>query len=409
MPSGHSRGLKRVRLRAHAGSVVGMTTPHDLARLSSGTPEGTEPTRRPGPQLRPGHDGRSGPRVLVIGATGYIGSRLVPRLLADGAEVSVLARTPKRLDDVPWRDEVTIHSGGLGDADALRSALRDVDVACHLVHSMGDSKDFEREEHETTEAFVRAAEEAGIERIVHLSGLHPEDETDLSPHLRSRADVARIMLESTVPALVIQAGVVIGSGSASFEMIRHLTTRLPGMVTPKWVSNRIQPIAVRDVVHYLAAATTCPLEGDLAHGRAIDVGGPDVLTYGQMMQIYAEEAGLRRRLMVPVPVLTPKLSSLWMGLVTPLEPGLAKPLVESLRCEAVVLVDDADEVLGPPPGGRTSYRDALREALRVPHGPARPPLWDGADPLDDPARLLPSDADWAGVRPPTIGRVRGGR
>lgn len=358
------------------------------------------------------HDAPAGatpPRVLVIGATGYIGSRLVPRLLADGARVSVLARTPSRLDDVPWREEVTIHEGGLGNADALLAALRTVDVACHLVHSMGDSKDYAREERETTEAFVRAAEEAGIERIVHLSGLHPEDETDLSPHLRSRAEVGRIMLESSVPALVIQAGVVIGSGSASFEMIRHLTTRLPGMVTPKWVSNRIQPIAIRDVVHYLAAAVTVPLEGDLARGRTIDVGAPDVLTYGDMMQIYAGEAGLRRRLMVPVPVLTPKLSSLWMGLVTPLDSGLAAPLVESLRCEAIVLKDDADEVLGAPPGGRTSYRDALREALRVPHGPDRPPLWDGADPVEDPARLLPSDADWAGVRGPTIGRVRTGR
>lgn len=359
------------------------------------------------------HDAPAGatpPRVLVIGATGYIGSRLVPRLLADGAEVSVLARNPKRLDGVPWRDRVTVHEGGLGDPDALLAALHTVDVACHLVHSMGDSKDYAREERETTEAFVRAAEEAGTERIVHLSGLHPEDETDLSPHLRSRAEVGRIMLESPVPALVIQAGVVIGSGSASFEMIRHLTTRLPGMVTPKWVSNRIQPIAIRDVVHYLAAAVTCPAEQCLAGGgRTIDVGGPDVLEYGQMMQIYAEEAGLRHRLMVPVPVLTPKLSSLWMGLVTPLDPGLAAPLVESLRCEAIVLKDDADEVLGAPPGGRTSYRDALREALRVPHGPDRPPLWGGADPLDDPARLLPTDADWAGVRPPTIGRVRTGR
>ena len=350
----------------------------------------------------------SRPHVLVIGATGYIGSRLVPRLLADGAEVSVLARTPSRLDDVPWRDAVTVHEGGLGDEQAMLDALRGVDVACHLVHSMGQSADFETEERETTEAFVRACETAGVGRIVHLSGLHPDDETDLSTHLRSRVEVGRIMLASSVPALVIQAGVVIGSGSASFEMIRHLTTRLPGMVTPKWVSNRIQPIAVRDVVHYLAAATTCGLEGIAPDGRTIDVGGPDVLTYGQMMQIYAEEAGLHRRLMVPVPVLTPKLSSLWMGLVTPLEPSLAQPLVESLRCEAIVLVDDADEVLGPPPGGRTSYREALREALRIPHGPDRPALWAGADPLGDPARLLPSDADWAGVRPPTLWRARAG-
>ena len=366
--------------------VGAMTSSQDLAGLSSGAQHGR--------------------RVLVIGATGYIGSRLVPRLITDGAEVSVLARTPARLDDVPWRDEVTIHEGGLGDADALLAALRETDVACHLVHSMGGSRDFEREERETTEQFVRAVEEAGVERIVHLSGLHPEGEEELSPHLRSRAEVARIMLESTVPALVIQAGVVIGSGSASFEMIRHLTTRLPAMVTPKWVSNHIQPIAIRDVLHYLSAATTVPLCGELAHGRAIDVGAPDLLTYGEMMQVYAEEAGLRRRVMVPVPVLTPKLSSHWLGLVTPLETGLAKPLVESLRCEAVVARDDADEVLGPPPGGRTTYRDALREALRVPHGPARPPLWEGAEPLGDPARLLPSDADWAGVRPPTLGRTR---
>jgi uncharacterized protein YbjT (DUF2867 family) len=354
-------------------------------------------------------DAPTGPRVLVIGATGYIGSRLVPRLLADGADVSVLARTPARLDDVPWRDRVTVHEGGLGDEEAMLDALRGVDVACHLVHSMGHSADFETEERETTEAFVRAAETAGVGRIVHLSGLHPEDETDLSPHLRSRVEVGRIMLASSVPALVIQAGVVIGSGSASFEMIRHLTTRLPGMVTPKWVSNRIQPIAVRDAVHYLAAATTVPLDGDLANGRIIDVGAPDVLTYGQMMQIYAEEAGLHRRLMVPVPVLTPKLSSLWMGLVTPLEPALARPLVESLRCEAIVLNDDADEVLGAPPGGRTSYREALREALRVPHGPARPALWPAADPLGDPARLLPSDAAWAGVRPPAVWHARARR
>lgn len=356
----------------------------------------------PEAHLDPNPDAPDRPRVLVIGATGYIGSRLVPRLLADGAEVSVLARTPARLDDVPWRDQVTIHEGGLGDEGALLAALRGVDVACHLVHSMGQKEDFEKEERKTTIEFVRAAETAGVGRIVHLSGLHPAYESDLSTHLRSRVEVGRIMLDSTVPAIVIQAGVVIGSGSASFEMIRHLTTRLPGMVTPKWVSNRIQPIAIRDVVHYLAAATVCPID----KGRTIDVGGPDVLEYGELMQIYAEEAGLHRRLMVPVPLLTPKVSSWWMGLVTPLEPGLAQPLVESLRSEAIVLVDDADEVLGAPPGGRTGFREAVREALRVPHGPARPAQWAGADPLGDPARLLPSDPDWAGARGPVLWRAR---
>ena len=339
--------------------------------------------------------------VLVIGATGYIGSRLVPRLLADGAAVAVLARDPRKLDGVPWRDRVTVHQGGLGDEAELTAALRGVDVVCHLVHSMGTSDDFEREERRTTEIFVRAAEAAGVGRVVHLSGLHPDRSEDLSPHLRSRVEVGRILLGSTVPALVLQAGVVVGSGSASFEMIRHLTTRLPAMITPRWVHNRIQPIAVRDVVHYLAAATTCRIDG----GRTIDVGGPDVLQYGEMMQQYADEAGLHRRISVPVPLLTPRLSSLWVRAVTPLPGDLAAPLVESLRCEAIISRDDADEVLGPPPGGRTGYRAAVREALRVPIGRGRPATWEDSDPLADPAVQIPTDADWAGVRPPTLWRA----
>ena len=344
--------------------------------------------------------------VLVIGATGYIGSRLVPLLLAEGATVSVLVRSPDKLDDVPWRDRVTILPGGLGDHDALVEAMRGRDAVVHLVHSMGTSDDFEAEERRTSEIFVSAAEEAEVGRIVHLSGLHPADpDAELSPHLRSRVEVGRILLDSRVPALVLQAGVVVGSGSASFEMIRHLTTRLPAMVTPKWVSNRIQPIAVADMIHYLVAGITCPLPA----GRVVDVGGADVLRYGQMMQQYAEEAGLHKRVMVAVPVLTPKVSALWLGLVTPLPRGLAAPLVESLRCEAIVVHDDADEVLGDPPGGRTSYRDAVRAALQHPYGPQNPPVWADADPVDSPATLLPSDAPWAGVRPPVVWRDRSSR
>jgi len=353
----------------------------------------------------PGNTGSSDRQsVLVIGATGYIGSRLVPRLLADGAVVSVLARSPRKLEGVPWLERVTVHEGGLRDEEALTAAMRGADAVCHLVHSMGTSEDFEREERETARTFVRAAEAAGVGRIVHLSGLHPEGEGELSPHLRSRVEVGRILLDSTVPALVLQAGVVVGAGSASFEMIRHLTTRLPAMVTPKWVHHRIQPIAVRDVVHYLAAATVCPVDG----GRTIDVGGPDVLEYIEMMQQYAEEAGLHRRIAVPVPLLTPRLSALWVRLVTPLPGDLAAPLVESLRCEAIVSRDDADEVLGPPPGGRTGYRAAVREALRVPIGKDRPAHWADADPLRNPAVQIPTDADWAGVRPPVVWRAGGG-
>ena len=197
---------------------------------------------------------------------------------------------------------------------------------------------------------------------------------------------------------MLRAGIVIGSGSASFEMIRHLTTRLPAMVTPKWVSNRVQPISIGDTVHYLSAATRAPVE----QGRTVDIGGPDILRYGEVMQRYADEAGLRRRVMVPVPVLTPALSSLWMGLVTPLPSGLARPLVESLRSEAIIARDNAGEVLGDPPGGRTTYLEAVRAALRRSLGPEERPTWRESDPLGDPASLLPSDADWAGRRAPEV-------
>lgn len=335
--------------------------------------------------------------VLVTGATGYIGSRLVPRLLDSGARVHVLARHPDKLHDVPWCDQVSVCRGDLSDEHSLLEALRGVDIAYHLVHSMGMSSDFEREERESTTTFVRAAEHANVQRIVHLSGLHPQDTEYLSPHLRSRVEVGRILLSSAVPAVVLQAGVVIGSGSASFELIRHLTTRLPVMVTPRWVHNHIQPIAIRDVIHYLVAAAICE------HDRlTVDVGASDVMTYGEMMQVFADNAGLHRRIMMPVPVLSPTLSSHWVGLVTPMPPGLAGPLIESLRCEAIVNNDNADAVLGPPAGGRTSYRDAVRQALRVPIGPRRPARWNEADPLGDPATQIPSDPPWAGVRPPTV-------
>lgn len=343
----------------------------------------------------------SGTRVLVTGATGYVGARLVPRLLADGAHVTVMVRDPAKLEGVPWRERVEVRRGDLQDADSMRAAFAGSDVAYYLVHSMGGADDFEAEERRAATAFAEAAADAGISRIVYLSGLHPEG-TDLSPHLRSRVEVGRILLESPVRTVVLQAGVVIGAGSASFEMIRFLTDRLPAMVTPKWVHNSIQPIAVADAVHYLAAAAACPLDDDLV----ADIGGPDVYEYGEIMQIYAEESGLRRRPMLVVPLFSPWLASHWVGLVTPLPTGLAKPLVQSLQCDAVVDDPRGAEVLGPPPGGTTPYRDAVRAAL---DGDDVPPTWDDADPLGRPARLLPSDPDWAGPRPPRLLRAGRGR
>ncbi|MBY5162689.1 NAD(P)H-binding protein [Salsipaludibacter albus] len=332
------------------------------------------------------------PTCLVTGATGYIGSRLVPRLLDAGHPVRVLARTPSKLDDVPWRDDVEVVEGDLTDVDSLREAFADADVVFHLVHSMGGSEDFEEEEADSARNVAATAEEQGVSRLVYLGGLHPEDADSLSTHLRSRIRVGEILIESSVPTMVFQAGVVIGSGSASFELIRHLTDRLPVMTTPRWVHNRIQPIAIRDILHYLAAAPTA----DLPTSRTYDVGGPDVMTYGEMMSTYAEVAGLGRRHMVVLRPLTPGLASRWVGLVTPIPPKLARPLIESLECDAVADDHDVDAVIPPPEGGLLSYREAVRLAIDHAQQGHVGSSWDEADPLGRPAEPLPSDPDWSG-------------
>lgn len=296
-------------------------------------------------------------RCLVTGATGYIGGHLVPVLLSRGHPVRALARSPDKLRDQVWRDDVEVARGDLGDPESLTLAFEGVDVVYYLVHSMGSSSDFVSEEERSANNVVAAARHAGVKRFVYLSGLHPDG--DLSPHLRSRTAVGDILIESGIETVVLQAGIVIGSGSASFEMIRHLTDRLPVMTTPKWVHNQIQPIAVDDVLHYLAAAA----EVSVPESRTWDVGGPDVMEYGEAMQGYADVAGLRKRVIVVLPLLTPSIASWWVGLVTPIPSGLARPLVESLHCDAVALEHDVDSVIGPPPGGLTPYRESVRAAL----------------------------------------------
>jgi uncharacterized protein YbjT (DUF2867 family) len=274
-----------------------------------------------------------------------------------GQDVRAMARTPEKLDDAPWRDRAEVVRGDLGDPDSLTAAFDGVDVVYYLVHSMGTSRDFVREEEKAAHNVVAAAEKAGVRRVVYLSGLHPTGE--LSRHLKSRNKVGEVLMASSVEAVVLQAGIVIGSGSASFEMVRHLTDRLPVMTTPKWVRNKIQPISIDDVLYYLAEAADAPIP----KSRTFDVGCPDVLEYADAMQIYAEEAGLRRRFIVALPLLTPSIASWWVGLVTPIPSGLARPLVESLAHDAVMSEHDIDEVIPPPPGGLTSYRDSVRRAL----------------------------------------------
>lgn len=333
-------------------------------------------------------------RVLVTGATGYVGGRLVPRLLEAGFSVRVLVRNPQRLNDVPWIDRVEVVTGDLLDQSSLSEAFVGIDVAYYLVHSMNttaDSSSFESLEEQSAHNFATAAESAGVGRIVYLGGLHPAG-VQLSRHLASRKEVGDILRASGIPTIIFQAGVIIGSGSASFEMVRHLTEVLPYMPAPKWVRNWIQPIAIRDVLYYLIHA----IDVDLSVSGVFDIGGPSVLRYGQMMNGYAVEAGLPQRAIAALPVLTPWLASQWVNLVTPIPRRLAVPIIESLQYDCVVRNHDIDAVIPPPEGGLTSYRKSVRLALQKMRAREVETSWQNASVLGAPADRLPSDPEWSG-------------
>ena len=335
-----------------------------------------------------------GLRCLVTGATGYIGGRLVPELLAEGHRVRCLARTPEKLRDHPWAGDVEVVGGDVTDAASVAAALRDVDVAYYLVHALGTGDRFEQTDRKAARIFGEQARAAGVRRIVYLGGLTPANvpEGDLSPHLRSRSEVARILLDSGVPTTVLRAAVVIGSGSASFEMLRYLTERLPVMVTPSWVRTRIQPVAVRDVLRALVGSARMPADVS----RAFDIGGPDVLTYREMMTRYAAVAGLPRRLILSVPVLTPGLSSHWVGLVTPVPASIARPLTESLRHEVVCHEHDIARYVPDLPGHPLGFDEAVRLALQRVREAKVTTRWSSASVPGAPSDPLPTDPDWAG-------------
>lgn len=325
-------------------------------------------------------------RVLVTGATGYVGSRLVPRLLAQGRSVRCLTRSADRLRNMPWAGRVEVAEGDLTRPETLPAALDGVEAAYYLVHSLG-RPGFEGLDRTCAENFALAARAAGIERIVHLGG--PAPTPGASPHLRSRGEVADRLLAGGVPTVVLRAGIILGSGSASFEMLRYLTERLPVMVTPRWVRNRVQPIAARDVLYYLVGVLSAPA----GLNRAFDIGGPDLLTFGELIQRYAAAADLPPRVILPVRPLTPELSALWVGLVTPVPAAIARPLVAGLISEAVTREHEIADVVPDPSGGLLRTDAAIRLAISHPRGApvAKPPLVPATP--EDP---LPSDPPWSG-------------
>lgn len=268
--------------------------------------------------------------VLVTGATGYIGGRLVPRLLQGGCRVRVLVRSRAKALSRPWSDRVEIAEGDILRPDTLAQALNGVGIAYYLIHSMSQGADFHDLDIKAARAFGQAASKAGVQRIIYLGGLG-DSHANLSPHLRSRQETGSALGESGVPVTEFRAAVVVGSGSISFEMIRYLAERLPIMICPRWIYSRIQPIAVDDLLEYLHSALNTPESS----GAIVEIGGSDITTYKGLMLGYARARGLRR-LLIPVPVLTPRLSSYWVHWMTPIPAGITAPLVEGLRNDVIV-------------------------------------------------------------------------
>lgn len=320
--------------------------------------------------------------VAILGASGYVGGRLVLPLMEAGYRVRCIARRPEFLA-ARVSAGVEVVNGNALDRASLVAALQGCDFAYYLVHSMGSAGSFEEEDRLAATGFASAAAEAGVRRIVYLGGLGDEDEA-LSMHLRSRHETGRILRGGSVPTVELRASIVIGSGSLSFEMVRALTERLPIMITPKWVSVPAQPIAIGDLLGYLVAALEVPIDGS----QVFEIGGADVVSYGDIMREYARQRGLPR-LMLPFPFLTPWLSSLWLGFVTPLYARIGRKLIESIVHPTVVRNDAARHAFDVRPMGLS---EAVRSALANEENELAETRWS-----DSLSAAGPSP-DWAGVR-----------
>lgn len=329
--------------------------------------------------------------ILVTGASGYVGGRLVRNLASDNFNLRVLVRDKNKIQDQPWARGVEIIEGNANSPEDLMRALKGVHTAYYLLHSINLGKDFDEIESEMARNFAKAAENQSVKQIIYLGGIANDE--NRSQHLASRMNTGAQLASGKVPVLELRAGIIIGSGSASFEMLRHLTHRLPIMTTPKWVSNRTQPISIRDVLYYLKNAAQ--LENPV--NKIFDIGGPEVLTYAQMMQKFAKLSGLRKRWIIQVPVLSPKLSSLWIGFVTPVPTSLARPLVESLISEVVADPKKSiDLVIPKPTEGLLNVETAITLALsRIAERDVET-RWSDATFPTAPWQKAQSDPDWAG-------------
>jgi len=330
-------------------------------------------------------------KYLITGASGYVGGRLVRTLADEEFDIRILVRDRKKVIGQPWAQAVEICEGRAENRTDLDAALAGVHTAYYLLHSINLGRNFQEIEAEMARNFAQAAEAAGVAQIVYLGGI--ANDVNISKHLASRVRTGIELASTSVPVMELRAGIIIGSGSASFEMLRHLTHRLPIMTTPKWVTNKTHPIAIRDVLYYLKAAAI--LKEPV--GRVFDIGGPEVLTYADMMQKFAKLSGLKKRWIIKVPVLTPGLSSLWIGLVTPVPTALARPLVGSLISE--VVADPAksiNDLIAPPPEGLSDVATAITLALSkiTDHGVET--RWSDATMPTAPWQKAQGDPEWAG-------------
>ncbi|AEN06712.1 NAD-dependent epimerase/dehydratase [halophilic archaeon DL31] len=290
--------------------------------------------------------------VLVTGASGFVGQRLVPALLAADHDVSVLVRDQSGYD-AP--EGVTVFEGDVLAPDGLAATMEDIDAVYYLVHAMGAGGGFEERDRRGARNFMRAADQAGVDRVVYLSGLGV-DADDLSPHLRSRREVERVLAEGAYELTVLRAAIIIGDGSASFSIVHQLSSRLPVMITPRWVSTLVQPIAISDVIAYLAGVLDAPETA----GETYEIGGPEVLTYRELLTAVARILTGRDPVIVPVPVLTPRLSAYWVDLVTDVPSGVAYPLIDGMATDVVVTDDEIRTLV---PVELTPLETAVRTAL----------------------------------------------